>query len=94
MLLVLAVTCLGSDLIEFGLLSEVNRAGGLGWRGSRLIPERRTIGGGDSLFDVGRFNLQTRLQRQDIRLSYPPEDRHSARNVTSSFAVGALYSRS
>jgi hypothetical protein len=88
MLLVLAVTSLGSDLIEFGLLSEVNRAGGLSSRGSRLIPERRTIGGGDSLFDLGSLNLQTRLERQDVRLSYPLEDRYSSHNVTSSFSVG------
>lgn len=88
MLLVFPVTCLGSDMSKFGLLPEINRAGGLGWRGSRVIPERRTIGGGDSLFDVGRFNLQTRLQRQDVCLSYPLEDRYSSRNVTSSFPVG------
>ena len=41
----------GCDLTKFGLLAKVNRACGLGARGSRLIPERRRIGGGGSLLD-------------------------------------------
>ena len=88
MVLVLAVTRLGSELSGFGLLPEVNRAGGLGSRGSRLKPGLRKISGGDSLFDLGCLNPQTRHHRQDVRLSYAPEDRYTARNVASSFVVG------
>jgi hypothetical protein len=66
---VLAVTYLGSDLSKIDLMREVNKAGRLGSRGSRSIRERRSIGARESLFDR-RLNLQARLQRQDIRLSY------------------------
>lgn len=63
MLLGLGAAGLGCDESKFGLMREVNRACGLGSRRSGLIPERRTIGVGDSLFDLGSLNLQTRLER-------------------------------
>jgi hypothetical protein len=54
------------EVTYFGSVWEVNRASGLVSRRSRSIRERRSIGGRRSPFDW-RLNLQTPLERHDVR---------------------------